>query len=473
MLVGGCGGEGPKGDPGPMGMQGPKGDPGPGTMPSAGAVVPRIGLLDREMDVVVTVDDAKLDAQSTFDFGAGITVSNPVIVSATTAFVHLKIDKAAALGDRDVKINIGGTMLTAAKGFVVKPAIDVATDPAGAQQGGFALLEVVNNDTANALAPNARFEPANGLEFDSALSVTATKAIAVMLADPLAPLGDKQITISNVATGNKVLKTFLSKTDAVKVTARTPVEITVNTPKTGENLSKELATNLYKYSSTASGIVTVNVNVTGNTLHPFFHVFPASGRKADMLGAFQTFLGTPIPVIYPVDGGTNDGYVIASDLNYGGGMAAQYGYDLNVSRLDVAATAEMAGAHATPAAAQAITLSALPADAAVISGTISASGEVDVYSLPLVTDDEFTLSVHGVADVKVEVMTATGQVFDPPLTGVNVGAVRSASTFDPFGFSPTIDADGTWYIVVTGLTTGKTPTGKYTVGFQRTVQGGP
>src|SRR5687768_16497827 len=86
----GCGSDGQPGVAGPAGQAGTpgaKGDTGPAPEAAAGAIVPNVGILDRELDVVVTVDNTKLDAQSTFDFGQGVTVSNPQIVSPTTAFV--------------------------------------------------------------------------------------------------------------------------------------------------------------------------------------------------------------------------------------------------------------------------------------------------------------------------------------------------------------------------------------------------
>jgi hypothetical protein len=459
LAVVGCGNDGDKGEQGAPGMTGPKGDPGPAPEPAAGAIVPRVGLIDREMDVVVTVDDAKLDANTTFDFGAGVTVSNPQIVSSTTAFVHLKIDAAATLGERDVKITIGTKMLVAMKGFVIKPAIDVKTDSAGAQQGAFALIDIQNNDTTNAFAPSSlSLVGTNGLEFDSSVSVTATNALAVMLVDPLAPVGNSQVTASNNATGNKVLKTFLSASDAVKITARTPTPLTIGTPKTGENLPMDFSTNLYKYTSTTAGIITLNVTATGLLADPFMYAYPTSGRRADILGIFDSFGD----LIYPVDGNTNDGYIIGSDFSYGGGVIADFGYDLSVTKLEVATTAEQATAHATPLTAQAFTLAAAPADAAVLTGNISAGGEVDVYSITLADGDDIQLSVQGDADVRVSLTTATADVLDPALYSLPaLGAARSAFN-DDF-----VDADATWYVVVTGVTTGKKPTGKYVVGVRR------
>ena len=76
-----------------------------------------------------------------------------------------------------------------------------------------------------------------GLEFDSSVGVTATNAFAVMLADPLATVGDSQITVNNMAVGGKVVKSFLSAPNAVKGFALTPlypraVELPARSPNT-------------------------------------------------------------------------------------------------------------------------------------------------------------------------------------------------------------------------------------------------
>ena len=147
-IVVGCGSDGAPGQQGPAGSTGAAGGKGIGTTPeaAAGAIVPNAGILDREMDVVVTVDNTKLDATSAFDFGAGITVSNPQIVSPTTAFVHLKIDKAAATGSRDVKITASGKQLTSTKGFIVGGAVSVSVAEGTAEQGGYVLVDIQNRD---------------------------------------------------------------------------------------------------------------------------------------------------------------------------------------------------------------------------------------------------------------------------------------------------------------------------------------
>src|SRR5207244_222821 len=113
-ILAACSGDpGEKGDTGPAGTGVPGGGAGEA---QARFVIPNKGVLDREIDVVVSGSATKFDANTPVEFGDGITIVSKSLISPTSLGVKIKIDKGATLGARDVKV--GG--LTAAKAFEVK-----------------------------------------------------------------------------------------------------------------------------------------------------------------------------------------------------------------------------------------------------------------------------------------------------------------------------------------------------------------
>ena len=233
--------------------------------------------------------------------------------------------------------------------------------------------------------------------------------------------------------------------------------------KTGELISKDLETKLYKYATTGAGIVHVTYARGASTdLEPFMYVYPKSGKYADLLfAASGENPGDDATGSYPVH--VNDeGFVVAADYNFKGGVAASFGYSITIAKTDVAtATAEASTAHATAAAAQ--NIAALPA---VVSATIGAASEIDVYKITVAANDNIELSFTREPGVRVQLMRAPGgtPVLDPQTEEINVLSDKTAFGGSGTGASLAV---GAWYVVVTGVTTGKKTTGKYVLGLRK------
>ena len=72
-----CGTTGPKGD---------QGDPGMSTgTASISSVLPRVGCLDRELDIAIAGSETSFDATTTVSFGSGVTVTQVSVISPATA----------------------------------------------------------------------------------------------------------------------------------------------------------------------------------------------------------------------------------------------------------------------------------------------------------------------------------------------------------------------------------------------------
>ncbi len=395
------GAKGDKGDPGAAGTG------GAGSVdPSAGLVVPHVGLLDRETDVVVTADALKLDAQTQLDFGAGVTVSNIQVASSSTVLAHLKIDAAAAVGPRDVKITASGTTVTGAKSFEVLPPLDVKVSDGSAEQGGIVVVDVVNRDTTAFDTAQGSFvllgdglNPLGG-------SVTATNAQQLLLVDPLGKVGDQQLTAANIDQAGKPAATFLSASDALKVAARAPTGLTSGTALGAESFAGGYATKMYKISApapgaTAASIVSVVFKTTAtDKTNPIIWAMPSSGKMSDLVMTVQPaqanpLFGTPgdvppytLPVVLPIpaNGAATDLYLVALDLGSGSGNK----FSIEPTVVAAKSVTEQNTAHATKAAAQPLIGATNSCGAAaasfgpcVVSAGFAAKDEVDVYTVSL------------------------------------------------------------------------------------------
>src|SRR5215472_5803215 len=123
---------GSSGSNGNQGPPGPQGPPGTSVAPSLVGVTPRVLLLDREVDVVIAGNATTFTGMEMPDFGAGVGVFNVTLISPTALGAHLKVDKAAAVGPRDLHVG----SLTAAQAFTVAPPIAVSVLAGTPAQGG-------------------------------------------------------------------------------------------------------------------------------------------------------------------------------------------------------------------------------------------------------------------------------------------------------------------------------------------------
>lgn len=444
LVLAACGSDGAQGPAGPAGE---KGESAAGE-PTFGAVVPAAGYLDREETVVVTAAGAKFDANAPqLDFGAGVKVSDVQVISPTSVSVKLTIDKAAATGAHDVKITAGGKTVTGAKAFLVGAPIAVTLDKP-LSQGGLGKVTIKNLDRSSAfgVADNLKLE-GTGFQAAGFLLATATDAQALVLAEPTAS-GKTAITLSNMA-GEDAIRTFLSAPEVVSYTPRTATQLTIGTPKTGENLAKALDTGLYKFSNAATGIVSIDVTVKGSDIQPGFYFLPASGKFDDALRVTSaTSLQLPVGAA-----ASQDFFLMVVDPAATGGSASKYGYDIAVTRTDVAPTAEAGAAHGTVGTAQA--LATLPA---VVNATRASDTELDVYKVVLATPKFIEVSLLREANVKIGVAPASAGDPDKVDLTKAFGEVeptfsnRSGKIGKPpasiFGSPTELDA-GTYYVYVT------------------------
>src|SRR5215472_8262976 len=152
---------GANGSSGAQGPPGPQGPPGTSVAPSLAGVFPRTFLLDRELDVVILGDATTFTGTEAPDFGPGVGVFAVTALSPTALSAHLKIDKGAAVGVRDVHVG----SLSAAKMVEVAPAMEVSVLAGTPRQGSLAVLDLINRDT------NQAFDTGFGLTPDPAIGI--------------------------------------------------------------------------------------------------------------------------------------------------------------------------------------------------------------------------------------------------------------------------------------------------------------
>jgi hypothetical protein len=487
---GSTGPQGPAGATGATGAPGGSGtsaDGGGGSTgaASAGTVVPNVGLVGRELDVQVSGEDVTFDSTTTLDFGAGVTVSNIVVVSATTVSAHLAIDATAAIGDNDVSIKTGSTTIKATKGFHIESPVEVTVDGT-LQQGGVALLELFDRDSHSFDTGSESDLEGNttenfvvsgtGLTILETVGVTSTDADIVVIADPLATPGAVQLTAANAPNGQTTLS-FATDPNAVTVAARTPVTLTPNMASAAQNLAAPFASGLFKLSTTGTSIVTTTLNVTGAMISPELIATRASGKFTDLLNS-----STGAPIVFPTTG-SMDTYFVVIDGALGGGASSDYGYTLEATSVAATAVTEVGTAHGTLLLAQDLgTLPAIPAagsatvGGSVVTGTIASMDEVDVYKFTTNGTNNIEIALTATVDAELVVNTdgvtfTESDGFDPIDPTVQPLQVFS-------GFGETLSSDTTangvvptakvWYVCVRSSDsddaggTGTVPTGAYT-----------
>ena len=452
------GAAGPAGAAGSAGAAGPAGPAGEGVKPSAGVVVPNIGLLDRELDVTVTGDAIDFTvAAPTLDFGAGVTVSKIQVLSGTTLVAHLAVDAAATTGARDVKITEGATVVTAKGGFSVAAPLRVTTTPTNLAQASINDFAVDNLDLQHA------FDTASGsfvMQLDAfgigALSVTATHASGLFLIDPAAPATTTPLA-ANIDGAGFAAETYAGT--ALTVAPRAPVTVTPGTPLTAQTIATAGGTGLHKFTTATTAILEVGVTATGAKLRPFIFAYGDSGTAADMLdnSTSNTFAGT---VVFPSLAGKN-GYLVVLDGSLGGGAVADYGYTADVKVHTATVFPEPTTAHDTLANATTnAAVTALPLattnNGDVVTGALATGAEEDWYEVTLAANDSlevvFTPAFAGTLDVTDATSTSlfgTDFVTGAPLTLSKVAGTSAPSSTISQDAGGNALAAGKYYVHIT------------------------
>ncbi len=469
------------GSDGEKGEKGEPGGPGTGTTdPSAGLVFPNKGLLAREVDVVLTVNDTKLDSGTTLDFGKGITATDITVTSPTALTAHLKIESDAALGKHDVKITSGSDVLTATGAFTVRPAIEVKVDGV-AKQGGLVKVTLTNNDTIP-------------FDQDFALDDLGEGVVAVGGgAEGMA--GEFNLLISPKATTGKVKivgangsgLAYYADPDVLEVAAGTIKDFT--SPVAGELVSSTLDVKAYKVAIPASGAkgqifsLAVSVPKTSALTNASVIWYGQKGTFADFFAQTSTpddpnggsiFGSSPLPPPYE----------IRLSIPFAASAPAAEKYfqllpsegkgavDIaSVSLVDNVFAAEAAAAHGTAALAQ--DLGALPAAAAggaIVSGELTTDTEKDVYKVTAAAGDMIEIAVVGAPEADVmltDKLIAAGEN-DPVFAFAGNGADGAASSITAEALiAGNLDAQKKIFVVVTPYAKSQTKTGKYTVSIRK------
>jgi hypothetical protein len=382
----GCGGsDGAAGVPGERGAPGaaiPGGsaDPAAGG-PSAGIIVPPVGLLDRELDVQIAVHDGALTTAPSLDFGPGIRVSKTELVSESTVKAHLRVDASAALGERDVVIATDQRELVAAHGFNVLPPVDVRLLAGRAEQGGLAVLDIKNRDVED-FDPETFELLGDGMVVLDKLTVTTSHARVLVAFEPGARLGMLPTVAVN---GSPPDQTFLADPAALTIKAREPAPFAA--PPANDTMA-EFESRLYRLSVPAGSAALMSVNIKvaqASEMAPAMLLYPPSGKFADALMGVTVPVGImgPRPPPYdltmtiPVPAGDAPSDFILHLIDENGG-GKTHAFDLATAIVPATSVVEIAS-HATAATAQALAIPAPDAGALVIAGAVETADALDVY----------------------------------------------------------------------------------------------
>jgi hypothetical protein len=470
------------GEDGAKGVDGTKGETGgqgaPGVTGPAGAngtaaasfsvIEPRVGLLGREFDIVISAQAATFDTGAKIDFGdAQITVTNVKAVSPTTLYAHVKVDNGAKIGPKDV--TIGKIVGTGA--FEVKPAIEVKI--AGlAQQGSIIQVELTNNDNENPFDTNTfALATPPGLVPLGGQAATAKKASFGLLIEPTATVGALQIAGTDAAG-----TMYLSSPTAIPVKANTPVALA----GTKDEVFKDaFDTKLYKYATTDDAIVSLHVVTTDpSAVVPQAILLPASGKVDDLLTVISappdpdSWLGEPLPppyditMSYPVPKGANDAFVMLSDLAAAQTADSKLAFTLTTTPATSFAEAAAAHVDVTGAQSPAACIAAGALKPCLIAGEIKAADEVDTYKIEgLTADTALEVSLQSAAGVSVYAIDfAKGSVKSTDSKLESPIKLTAKKSTPHVASSVTTAALKSWVIVVKGDKT--MPLGKYSLGLR-------
>jgi hypothetical protein len=495
-LAMGCGGsDGKDGTPGAQGAAGQNGTNGTNgtngnngnTSPSVSAMIPRIGVLDRELDAVIIGNETAFDNTTQIDLGSGVTISNLQVASPTALFAHLKIDKAATTGLHDLKVT-GASAATVTGMFNVLPAMGITVSAGTATQGGLAQIDLTDNDSTG-FATNVGstvFQLQGGLfTFQnflggSVIYQTPGAARYIVAFDPLATAGATQPIGVNAyydqsSGAYASLATFYSDPAALTVAAASPETITVGTPIANENLDEPLADRFYHLTTNGSAQITqVTFTLTsGSGLQPFIWAIPHSGKFGDVLFPVG---GNPAIINLPSGAVANDYFLVMMDQQFRGGAAPAYAYSVTSAEVAANAVTEQGTAHGTVGTAQGIAT----ATPTVLTGAISGT-ETDVYSLGNLPstagfcNSQFNTVIIAQSDVCVILDLTTNLDADVSNAnqyhacyfsnngfGVQLGTGGQRGLTTSFCSAPTGD---TWGIAVFPRYQAQVATGPYTVAY--------
>ncbi|HEY3820864.1 MAG TPA: hypothetical protein VGL81_27055 [Polyangiaceae bacterium] len=328
---GSAGPAGPQGQPGTAGSAAPGG----GTASISG-IEPSTAFLARQPHVTISGYATSWTDKTTIDFGAGITVSNVHAASPTALVADLVIDKAAALGPRDVVVD-DTTKETYSQGFTVS-APAVMTLQGTLAQGGIAFANLQLQDTSTPFDTTGSQDPLSGeitytnLALTAPAGVTASintatsNSVQILLTlDVDAVVGAADLDLLSGPAGDTTDALF-PVAGGLTVTAQTATALGA-TPVSG-NVKAAYDSALYSFApaSASLAIVDLTANSAASGANAGFALLPKSGHFADLLGFYEAADGAgtsatttllpsstdPYYLIYWDNSGTTGAYTIGA-----------------------------------------------------------------------------------------------------------------------------------------------------------------
>jgi hypothetical protein len=233
----GTGTEGPPGGGGPEGPEGPPGPSGNPDEPSIGGVSPAWSWLSRSATVTISGYNTDWDADTSVDFGAGVTVDGVTVASPTSIVAEITIEEGASIGAHDIVVEGGGASLTLEGAFDVRPSLTAEVVVGEGTQGSFNVITLTLEDTAHDLSGGNYTDPTDpffahtmggdGSESLGIFGVAGTVglydqqfAFVSYFIDPLAPADARISLVTSDIFGDKQISTGL-----LSVEPKTPVAV--------------------------------------------------------------------------------------------------------------------------------------------------------------------------------------------------------------------------------------------------------
>jgi RHS repeat-associated protein len=185
--------------------------------------------------------------------GAGATVSNISVSSATSLTAQIAIDPAASVGTRTLTVTTGTEVVSVANVFNVLAATPIifSLNPGGGQQGQQNLSVAITGLATHFVQGTSQATFGAGVTVVSLTVTSATSATAVLNIDPAAALGARTVTMT---TGAEVA----SFANGFTIIAGTPAITTVN-PSAGQQGQQNLSVNITsQFTHFVQGTTTAN-----------------------------------------------------------------------------------------------------------------------------------------------------------------------------------------------------------------------
>lgn len=230
------------------------------------SLVPNTGRLGQTLTVTMTGLFTRFtQGTTTVSFGAGITVSNVNVSSATSLTAQLAVDAAATIGTRTPVVTTGAEIVSVNNIFNVVAPVPILSilNPGGGQQGLTNYAVQITGQSTQFVQGVSVASFGAGISVVSLTVTSPVVATAVITIDPAATTGTRTVSVT---TGFEIA----SFTNGFTVSAGSPSIILVspNTAQPGQTLTTAvtgLSTHFVQGTTTANlgaGVTVNSVTVT-------------------------------------------------------------------------------------------------------------------------------------------------------------------------------------------------------------------